>query len=106
MIRRPPRSTRTDTLFPYTTLFRSHPPKLTQYPPIKPKQSTAPIKLTLLDPPPQPPQPKHSFHHTQHCTQVSPEQERMAPRTMGEFRAAKEEETRSNLRIFLWVQFD
>src|SRR3546814_18505000 len=26
MIRRPPRSTRTDTLFPYTTLFRSIPP--------------------------------------------------------------------------------
>src|SRR3546814_3379249 len=26
MIRRPPRSTRTDTLFPYTTLFRSHQP--------------------------------------------------------------------------------
>src|SRR3546814_10817958 len=28
MIRRPPRSTRTDTLFPYTTLFRSHPRQL------------------------------------------------------------------------------
>src|SRR3546814_16863730 len=27
MIRRPPRSTRTDTLFPYTTLFRSLPPR-------------------------------------------------------------------------------
>src|SRR3546814_12272937 len=27
MIRRPPRSTRTDTLFPYTTLFRSGPPE-------------------------------------------------------------------------------
>src|SRR3546814_15403956 len=26
MFRRPPRSTRTDTLFPYTTLFRSRPP--------------------------------------------------------------------------------
>src|SRR3546814_5234750 len=26
MIRRPPRSTRTDTLFPYTTLFRSRTP--------------------------------------------------------------------------------
>src|SRR3546814_12222168 len=26
MIRRPPRSTRTDTLFPYTTLFRSRNP--------------------------------------------------------------------------------
>src|SRR3546814_12372191 len=29
MIRRPPRSTRTDTLFPYTTLFRSHQPNQT-----------------------------------------------------------------------------
>src|SRR3546814_12135053 len=28
MIRRPPRSTRTDTLFPYTTLFRSDREKL------------------------------------------------------------------------------
>src|SRR3546814_17963656 len=28
MIRRPPRSTRTDTLFPYTTLFRSTVPAL------------------------------------------------------------------------------
>src|SRR3546814_2384044 len=28
MIRRPPRSTRTDTLFPYTTLFRSAPRRL------------------------------------------------------------------------------
>src|SRR3546814_2131076 len=27
MIRRPPRSTRTDTLFPYTTLFRSFTPE-------------------------------------------------------------------------------
>src|SRR3546814_3427989 len=32
MIRRPPRSTRTDTLFPYTTLFRSsRPPIRTLY---------------------------------------------------------------------------
>src|SRR3546814_13464521 len=32
MIRRPPRSTRTDTLFPYTTLSRSKPvPGLTTY---------------------------------------------------------------------------
>src|SRR3546814_10065657 len=30
MIRRPPRSTRTDTLLPYTTLFRSRP--LSRYP--------------------------------------------------------------------------
>src|SRR3546814_19312364 len=31
MIRRPPRSTRTDTLFPYTTLFRSVPQRLEQH---------------------------------------------------------------------------
>src|SRR3546814_14959381 len=30
MIRRPPRSTRTDTLFPYTTLFRSDAPTKTR----------------------------------------------------------------------------
>src|SRR3546814_14730949 len=30
MIRRPPRSTRTDTLFPYTTLFRSRLPSTSQ----------------------------------------------------------------------------
>src|SRR3546814_8699205 len=35
MIRRPPRSTRTDTLFPYTTLFRStNPPPLSNWPEI------------------------------------------------------------------------
>src|SRR3546814_11108343 len=37
MIRRPPRSTRTDTLFPYTTLFRSRqlltPGEIMQLPP-------------------------------------------------------------------------
>src|SRR3546814_3824501 len=32
MIRGPPRSTRTDTLFPYTTLFRSRPPILAPAP--------------------------------------------------------------------------
>src|SRR3546814_10049341 len=32
MIRRPPRSTRTDTLFPYTTLFRSVRPRIDRRP--------------------------------------------------------------------------
>src|SRR3546814_2825298 len=32
MIRRPPRSTRTDTLFPYTTLFRSASGATSRYP--------------------------------------------------------------------------
>src|SRR3546814_2081074 len=38
MIRRPPRSTRTDTLFPYTTLFRSSPHGRTR----PPRQDRAP----------------------------------------------------------------
>src|SRR3546814_12945311 len=36
MIRRPPRSTRTDTLFPYTTLFRSIGPYGPDYDPLHP----------------------------------------------------------------------
>src|SRR3546814_3721817 len=41
MIRRPPRSTRTDTLFPYTTLFRSpHMPVATA-----PKQARLPFRI-------------------------------------------------------------
>src|SRR3546814_15002446 len=35
MLRRPPRSTRTDTLFPYTTLFRS-PPLRARWPVVPP----------------------------------------------------------------------
>src|SRR3546814_17920353 len=38
MRRRPPRSTRTDTLFPYTTLFRSQEPS---DPPTQPRQARA-----------------------------------------------------------------
>src|SRR3546814_6099146 len=39
MIRRPPRSTRTDTLFPYTTLFRSlHGPEPAQLRPPRPRR--------------------------------------------------------------------
>src|SRR3546814_7971998 len=34
MLRRPPRSTRTDTLFPYTTLFRSGKPLRRAAPPV------------------------------------------------------------------------
>src|SRR3546814_9876369 len=61
MIRRPPRSTRTDTLFPYTTLFRSpyHPP--CQHPrderrklPSRPK----PRPKGRLKPPPKSPTPQ------------------------------------------------
>src|SRR3546814_18603704 len=51
MIRRPPRSTRTDTLFPYTTLFRSgsswfHPPASRQIGQLVPKIGTTAARLT------------------------------------------------------------
>src|SRR3546814_6233671 len=38
MIRRPPRSTRTDTLFPYTTLFRSPQMRLEKRPALRQRQ--------------------------------------------------------------------
>src|SRR3546814_16975831 len=51
MIRLPPRSTRTDTLFPYTTLVRSDPDQL---PALKPEYAHRRPTLGLgeLDPPP------------------------------------------------------
>src|SRR3546814_2721524 len=50
MIRRPPRSTRTDTLFPYTTLFRSpYIPRSTQ--PKNPYRSPERGAMTATDDP-------------------------------------------------------
>src|SRR3546814_18635795 len=53
MIRRPPRSTRTDTLFPYTTLFRSPrgqpapAPRLTESDPVKLQYPIAALAAVL-----------------------------------------------------------
>ena len=49
MIRRPPRSTQAKTLFPYTTLFRSHRGSLSAPPPgaSAPPTSLAPVRLAL-----------------------------------------------------------
>src|SRR3546814_14701503 len=46
MIRRPPRSTRTDTLFPYTTLFRSAEIRAA----IRPPRTHARLKYRLVEP--------------------------------------------------------
>src|SRR3546814_1991346 len=50
MIRRPPRSTRTDTLFPYTTLFRSVIELgADDFAAVNPNTGTAPIFRNALD---------------------------------------------------------
>src|SRR3546814_7319687 len=49
MIRRPPRSTRTDTLFPYTTLFRSLPLKRSAETPAM-RSSVSPTELSGVAP--------------------------------------------------------
>src|SRR3546814_11675706 len=46
MIRRPPRSTRTDTLFPYTTLFRSDTATKTEIP----AETVPPVDATTAPP--------------------------------------------------------
>src|SRR3546814_5419221 len=54
MIRRPPRSTRTDTLFPYTTLFRSGGPLPPPPPPLPVRRCphpAAPLPPKWLPPP-------------------------------------------------------
>src|SRR3546814_15086227 len=48
MIRRPPGSTRTDTLFPYTTLFRSQTTGLTS--PYTPLSTSAPRRESTVTP--------------------------------------------------------
>src|SRR3546814_13485343 len=56
MLRRPPRSTRTDTLFPYTTLFRSAPyrtPRTQQRLPAGPasqRQTAGRLPATVVSP--------------------------------------------------------
>src|SRR3546814_7003148 len=47
MIRRPPRSTRTDTLFPYTTLFRSPSAQRKSSPPKRSRPSVVTV-MTLM----------------------------------------------------------
>src|SRR3546814_19816277 len=54
MIRRPPRSTRTDTLFPYTTLFRSVPARVWHLPP-RARASTGLASAAPRARPPPPP---------------------------------------------------
>src|SRR3546814_14740616 len=48
MIRRPPRSTRTDTLFPYTTLFRSAACELVHAPLRRPRRAEAAGVLVMV----------------------------------------------------------
>src|SRR3546814_19863238 len=49
MIRRPPRSTRTDTLFPYTTLFRSRSARFEQPRKISRRESSRQYKILSGD---------------------------------------------------------
>src|SRR3546814_10967099 len=51
MIRRPPRSTRTDTLFPYTTLFRSarYVARGSREPPLQPANGRAEQRHMLIE---------------------------------------------------------
>src|SRR3546814_7539915 len=50
MIRRPPRSTRTDTLFPYTTLFRSPRAQVTQGSPLPAKAMEKKSAVSTTEP--------------------------------------------------------
>src|SRR3546814_19299534 len=71
MTRRPPKSTRTDTLFPYTTLFRSKPDRQARL--LMRRQDGANIR---------PAEPRHQprwSHHVQqpHCRHVERQLERL-----------------------------
>src|SRR3546814_10646345 len=61
MIRRPPRSTRTDTLFPYTTLFRSD--FLPNIPMLRPGLFSSRTAMPLFDAQPMARLPNRIFPH-------------------------------------------
>src|SRR3546814_4801596 len=62
MIRRPPRSTRTDTLFPYTTLFRS--PSRATGQATRSSRSSSPRRRCRTSTPPSTSSPSRSEEHT------------------------------------------
>src|SRR3546814_4281277 len=63
MIRRPPRSTRTDTLFPYTTLFRSTVAAVVTEPTTAVTTTAAPTTAAPTNAPPTTPPPKNGRAH-------------------------------------------
>src|SRR3546814_5999097 len=67
MIRRPPRSTRTDTLFPYTTLFRS----------IKPQGVLNHAPLRDIRPRPEPRNRNAALHHARRALALAGPQPRL-----------------------------
>src|SRR3546814_19668545 len=69
MILRPPRSTRTDTLFPYTTLFRSHSfPAFCRTPASVPPKCLQPPQRAAHRPASLPPRPKRAQSASaRHC---------------------------------------
>src|SRR3546814_5124494 len=102
MIRRPPRSTRTDTLFPYTTLFRSS--CTTPTPPLKRRgfiDAIAPSPLPLQ---PNPLRPRRAFRARsagQHHGKCYRHRVAMGRRGQGEDRRSEEHtsELQSLMRI-------
>src|SRR3546814_8396500 len=72
MIRRPPRSTRTDTLFPYTTLFRSHVSFQTMCPDdYRPMQAGRDADSRLRCPGPEKPVPQTSSLRNERDSRIS-----------------------------------
>src|SRR3546814_8562224 len=76
MIRRPPRSTRTDTLFPYTTLFRSPHLQALQAPAhgrsVRPKPCAARLWQAPALPGPLPPVPPQALPAAQAARLAKP----------------------------------
>src|SRR3546814_17561746 len=113
MIRRPPRSTRTDTLFPYTTLFRSpfqpgfQPSTSTPRMLLAAAQSmyffTCSVVAPCLGPVAQLHSPLIMFPHTPlnlpGCTHLT------SPRLLGSFRLSRSEERRVGKGFVRTVRF-
>src|SRR3546814_8458214 len=93
MIRRPPRSKRTDTLLPYTTLFRSH------------AHRPWPLRITKADGQGPDDAPADAFHrrHRTHPNQIKRQE---APDAVGSQRLRKRsEEHTSDLQSLMRISY-
>src|SRR3546814_5503696 len=113
MIRRPPRSTRTDTLFPYTTLFRSLSPPGLCWPHPRPHAGPAPGGRLALAAAPAPaplvspadlPAARHPGRAPRRAVAPPPDALRRQPRFLPGHRGRSEEHT-SELQSLMRISY-
>src|SRR3546814_1325945 len=95
MIRRPPRSTRTDTLFPYTTLFRADQPRLQKHEDDDQRPAQHALHLKIID----------QIGHGAEQEQIAPDLQIQADRMLLAACTMRSEEHTSELQSLMRISY-